>query len=57
MTKWQVISISLLESHVLKTKFTDPEFSNFPIFFRIWGKVPRVYFILPKLHFVNIFDL
>jgi hypothetical protein len=51
-----VVSVGLLQLHVLQTKLADIELALLSVLLRIRTEVPRVNFIFPKLDSVDVFD-
>ena len=52
-----MVSVGLLQSHILQAVFTDPKLRLLTIFFRKWRKVPGIYLILANLDLVYILHL
>lgn len=55
-TLCEMLLVRLLQSHVFETVLTYPEFGLFAVLLWVWGKVPRVNFILSDLNFIDVLD-
>lgn len=54
---YQVFLVCFLKLHVFDAIFTDPQFRLFPILFRKWWKIPRIYLVFAKLDFIHKLNL
>ena len=52
-----MISVSLLQSHILQTELADPQLWTFSIVLRVGGEVPGVNLELSNLYSVDVFNL
>ena len=49
-----MVSVSLLQSHVLETVLADVEARCLAVLFREWTEVPRIYLVAPHLNLVDV---